>query len=151
MKKILLFGGIGLAVVAITAGVTFLLFGSKGSGGTTTKIQYVQTHFELGPTYTFPSRVVNLADPGANRYLKVTVVIAFTPQQDTQSMVNSKIEERMTVLEDKLTTILSEQTTDVLATTDGKEALKKAIIASMAPVLEELHIKDIYFPEFVMQ
>jgi flagellar basal body-associated protein FliL len=55
------------------------------------------------------------------------------------------------VLQDILTTLLSSETTAQLATSDGKNALKQAIIAQFSKVLDDLHLVDVYFPDFVMQ
>ena len=150
MKKILMFGGIALVLVLGSGAATFFLLAPKGSTVTTTKVVH-ETHFQVGPTFTMPSRVVNLADPGANRYLKVTIVLSFSPELDAQGDVTKKVTDRQTVLEDILTTILSSETTAQLQTTDGKSTLKKTIIDRFAKVLDDLHLLDLYFPDFVMQ
>ena len=150
IKKILIFGGLGLVLVLGSGAVTLFVLAPKGSTVTTTKVVH-ETHFQVGPTFTMPSRVVNLADPGANRYLKVTIVLSFSPELDAQSAVTKKVTERQTVLDDILTTILSSETTAKLQTTDGKTALKKMIIDQFAKVLDDLHLLDLYFPDFVMQ
>jgi flagellar basal body-associated protein FliL len=150
MKKILLLGGLALLLVALSAGGTYFFVLSRAPKVTTVKVVH-DSSFLLGPTFTMPDRVVNLADPGANRYLKVTIVLAFSPQLDSQSDVNTKVNARMTVLQDILTTLLSSETTAQLATSDGKNALKQAIIAQFSKVLDDLHLVDVYFPDFVMQ
>jgi flagellar basal body-associated protein FliL len=150
MKKILLMGGLGLLLVALSAGGTYFFVASKAPKITTTKVVH-DSNFLLGPTFTMPDRVVNLADPGANRYLKVQIVLAFSPQLDSQGDVNKKVNDRMTVLQDILTTVLSSETTAQLSTKAGKDALKKAIITQFSQVLDDLHLSDLYFPEFVMQ
>jgi flagellar basal body-associated protein FliL len=150
MKKILLFGGIGLALVVLTAVAMFFVLGSRGGGGKTVMATPVP-HFTVGPTYTMQTRVVNLADAGANRYLKITVVLAFSPTLDSQGTVDSRLKAREVVLQDILTTILSNLTTDQLAQSQGKDTLKQALMGKFAPVLNDLHLADIYFPEFVMQ
>ncbi len=150
MKKILVFGGLALVLVVASGAATLFLLAPKGSTVTTTKVVH-ETHFQVGPTFTMPSRVVNLADPGANRYLKVTIVLSFSPELDAQSDVTKKVTDRQTVLDDILTTILSGETTAQLQTTDGKSTLKKAIIDRFSKVLDDLHLLDLYFPDFVMQ
>ncbi len=150
IKKILLFGGIGLVLVAASGAVTLLFLAPKSKVVTTTRVINTSS-FQMGPTYTLPDRIVNLADPGANRYLKVSIVLEFSPELDSQSDVNKTITQRMTVLEDTLTTLLSSQTTAALSTTAGKEALKQAIIQQCGKVLDNLHLLSVYFPDFVMQ
>jgi flagellar basal body-associated protein FliL len=150
IKKILMFGGIGLVLVLASGAATLFLLAPKGSTVTTTKV-VTQSNFQVGPTFTMPSRVVNLADPGANRYLKVTIVLSFSPELDSQSAVTKKVTDRQTVLDDILTTILSSETTAQLQTTQGKNNLKKTIIDQFSKVLDDLHLIDLYFPDFVMQ
>ncbi|MBA3823821.1 MAG: flagellar basal body-associated FliL family protein [Ktedonobacterales bacterium] len=150
IKKILLFGGLGLVLVVGSGAATLFLLAPKGTTVTTTKVVQT-THFQVGPTFTMPSRVVNLADPGANRYLKVTIVLSFSPELDAQGDVTKKVTARQTVLDDILTTILSGETTAQLQSADGKSTLKKRIIDRFSKVLDDLHLLDLYFPDFVMQ
>jgi flagellar basal body-associated protein FliL len=150
LKKILMFGGIALVLVLGSGAATFFLLAPKGSTVTTTRVVQT-THFQVGPTFTMPSRVVNLADPGANRYLKVTIVLSFSPELDAQGDVTKKVTDRQTVLDDILTTILSSETTTQLQSADGKTTLKKTIIDRFSKVLDDLHLLDLYFPDFVMQ
>jgi flagellar basal body-associated protein FliL len=150
IKKILLFGGLAVVLILASGAATLFLLAPKGSTVTTTKVVH-DSHFEVGPTFTMPSRVVNLADPGANRYLKVTIVLSFSKELDSQSDVTKKVTDRQTVLDDILTTILSSETTAQLQTADGKTTLKKTIIDQFSKVLDDLHLIDLYFPDFVMQ
>ncbi len=149
-KKILLFGGIGAGVLIIALAATFFLIAPKlGKSATTiVKIETPISHFQLGSTYTMQTRVVNLADPGATRYLQIQVVLEFS---DPQSEVSSIVASREVVLQDMLTTILGAETTTALQTDAGKTALKTAIETQFASVLYELHITDVLFPTFVMQ
>lgn len=151
MKKLLVFGGIGVALVAITAAVVYFLLAPRLAAAQTVAASPTPPHYTLGPTATLATRVVNLADPGANRYLKITVVIEFSPTLDSQSDVTAKVSLREPILQDILTSVLGDLTTAQLATSQGKDALKKTLIAQFAPVLIELHIVDILFPDFVMQ
>ena len=150
MKKILLFGGLGLVLVLVSGAATLFLLAPKGSAKATPTATQVP-HFQVGPTFSMPSRIVNLADPGANRYLKVTVVLSFSPELDSQGNVTKKVTARQTVLDDILTTILGSESTAQLQTTEGKAMLKKAIIDQFSKVLDDLHLLDLYFPDFVMQ
>lgn len=150
MKKLMILGGAGLTFVLVAVAVVFLVVMPKLSGPKVA-MATPTPHFELGPTYTMQTRVVNLADPGAGRYLKVTVVLAFSPTQDSQAAVTKKLTERETVMQDLLTTLLSSKSSEDLSTPTGKSDLKKAIMQQFGTVLNDLHLVDIYFPEFVMQ
>lgn len=152
MKKIALFAGIGVALVAITAAAMYFVLAPKMAAASAAGVTATPPpHYTLGPTYTMQSRVVNLADPGANRYLKITVMIEFSPTLDKQGDVTTKATAREPVLQDILTTVLGDMTTTQLATSQGKDALKKTLMSQFAPILVELHIINLYFPDFVMQ
>lgn len=150
MKKLMIFGGAGLALVLVTVAVVFFVVMPKLSGPKAVAATPV-SHFELGPTYTLQTRVVNLADPGAGRYLKVQIVLAFAAKQDKQADVTKKLAARETVMQDLLTTLLSSKSSEDLSSPTGKSDLKKAMMQQFASVLSDLHLVDIYFPEFVMQ
>lgn len=151
IKKILLFGGIGLALIAVSAVVTLLFLAPKSKVVTTTRVVNTSSTMQMGPTYTLPDRIVNLADPGASRYLKISIVLAFSASLDSQGAVNKAMAQNMTVLQDTLTTLLSSQTTTVLSTTAGKEALKQEIIQQCGQVLGSVHLTSVYFLDFIMQ
>jgi flagellar protein FliL len=154
IRKIALFGGGGTALVIVTALVTMLVLPKPAPAtNTVTKTITVVANppFEVGPTYTMQSRVVNLGDPGATRYLKITVVIAFSPVLDKADKVKQDASEREIVLQDKLTTVLSGVTTDQILSPQGKDALKQSLIKQFSLVLPNEHIVDLYFPDFVMQ
>ncbi len=154
MKKILLFVGIGVGLIGLTAVGTYVVIAPKilAAGVAAAKQSNpAPPRYELGPTATLATRVVNLADPGANRYLKITIVLAFSPVLDKQSDVTKITAERDTVLQDILTTTLGNQTTQELSTASGKDQLKQSLKTQFAAVLVELHLVDIYFPDFVMQ
>lgn len=154
MKKILLFVGIGVGLIGLTAVGTYVVIAPKilAAGAASVKQSIPDPpRYELGPTVTLATRVVNLADPGANRYLKITIVLAFSPVLDKQDEATKITAERDTVLQDILTTTLSNQTTQVLSTAIGKETLKQNLKSQFAAVLVELHLVDIYFPDFIMQ
>lgn len=152
MKKILLFAGIGVAVIAISAIATYFIVAPKiaASAATNGAIAAPVTYNE-GPTVSLDTRVLNLADPGANRYLKITVVIVFSPTLDRAGVAQAKVTQRQVVLQDIITQTVGDMTTTQLSTSAGKDALKSALKTQFAPVLVELHITDILFPEFVMQ
>lgn len=153
MKKYALFGGIGVALVLVTAVVMYFLVAPKlgASASARTVAATPPPHYDMGPTFTLDSRVINLADPGASRYLKITAVLAFSVKEDKQDDVNTKIKARQVVLQDIMTSTISTMSVDQLNSAKGKIDLKQALITKFSAVLVELHLSDIYFSEFVMQ
>ncbi len=155
-KQIMIFAGVGVLLVALTAVGTYLFVAPKlmAAGASTAQKNIVvptPPSYDLGPTATIDTLILNLADPGANRYLKIQVVMAFSPVLDKQSDVTKIVTERMPILQDLLTATAGDATTTQLATSQGKDALKQALIKQFSAVLVELHLVDLFFPIFVMQ
>ena len=93
--------------------------------------------------------VVNLADTGATRFLRVTLSLVVQDEEQAKEMEENAIEKarvRSAILE-----LLAEQHSEALATPEGKEELKKALAERIAHAAHELKVKDVLFSEFVIQ
>jgi flagellar FliL protein len=106
---------------------------------------------KTGPGAAVPLEpfIVNLADPGARRFLRVSLSLIVEDEEHALEIAESdvvKIRIRSAILE-----LLALQTADSLITPDGKTALKKAIAEGAGHAVEGLHISDVLFSEFVVQ
>jgi flagellar FliL protein len=93
--------------------------------------------------------VVNLADPGGQRYVRVSMRLLTQNEEQALEMKESAVAKaklRAAILE-----LLSMQTADGLVTPDGKNALKKAIAEQAAHAVHELKVVDVLFVEFIVQ
>ena len=93
--------------------------------------------------------VVNLADPGGQRYVRVSMrLLTHDEEQALELKENavSKAKIRAALLE-----LLSMQTADGLVTPEGKNALKKAIAERASHAVHELKVIDVLFVEFIVQ
>ena len=92
--------------------------------------------------------VVNLADAGGSRFLRVNLSLVVDEEHALELEENATVKARVrsAILE-----LLAQQTADPLITPDGKAALKKAIGESAAHAVEGMHISDVLFSEFVVQ
>jgi flagellar FliL protein len=93
--------------------------------------------------------VVNLADQGGSRFLRVNVrLVVGAPEQAERVQKNdiALMRVRSSILE-----LLTQQTADKLVTPDGKAALKHAIATRVEPVLEGTKVTDVLFSDFVVQ
>ncbi|MGE3508779.1 MAG: flagellar basal body-associated protein FliL [Vicinamibacterales bacterium] len=103
---------------------------------------------------SFEPFVVNLADPGAARFLRTNVQLVVSGGEEGGSHGAAKgptVEEmraRSAILE-----LLSAETSDALTTPEGKEALKEQILERMEVVLEaaKIEVEDVLFSDFVIQ
>jgi len=102
-----------------------------------------------GAAVALDSFVVNLADPGGTRFLRVTLSLIVEDAAHARELGENelvKMRVRSTILE-----LLTQQSADRLITPDGKTELKKAIAEGAAGAIEGLHVADVLFSEFIVQ
>jgi flagellar protein FliL len=109
------------------------------------------------------TKIINLVDPGGRKYIRLTVVVEFAPDNpEYESMpeeekaaylteFEAKLNARMPIMDDTVITLLSTKSYEDLYTADGKEKLRTEIMETLAQKLPDLHIISIYFTEFVVQ
>ncbi|MEJ5363769.1 MAG: flagellar basal body-associated protein FliL [Desulfosoma sp.] len=90
--------------------------------------------------------LVNLADPGGERYLKVTMQLSLNSEAASQ-----EIDARMAELRDSILMLLSSKEYDDISSLSGKLALKKTLMATLNRLLKQGTVQDIYFTEFLVQ
>ena len=98
---------------------------------------------------TFEPFLVNLADAGTNRFLRLTLRLLVEGEDhalEIQENEVAKARVRSAILE-----LLTAQSSETLTTQDGKKALKKAIAESAKHALEGTKVVDVLFTEFVVQ
>jgi len=90
--------------------------------------------------------VVNLADPGGKRYLRVTIALEINDKDFVDEAKKSVPQMR-----DKVLLILPAKKFKDIRTSSGKDSLRKEIIAQLNPLLNKCKITNLYFQEFVIQ
>lgn len=90
--------------------------------------------------------LVNLADPGGKRYLKVTMQLSM----ESATALND-LQNRTVVVRDGVIMMLSGKTFDDISSPAGKMALKREIMARINKSLTQGQVKEIYFTEFLVQ
>jgi flagellar FliL protein len=146
--------GAGLAVLLLAAcgGGAAQTTPAAGAGATTPE----ETRF--GPTYTVKDRIVNLADPGGRRYLRFSAAIEFAPSptvtasKDPDKTFQTVVKPYVPVIEDVVTTVLSEKTYEDVRTPEGKDHVKQEIEQRLQAQLGDAErVTNVYFPDFVVQ
>ena len=92
--------------------------------------------------------LVNLADPQASRFLRVTVRLVVEDEDFAHKFAEDEVHKarvRSAILE-----MLTTRTSDTLVTAEGKTALKEAIAKRSSEVLK-LEVTDVLFTDFVVQ
>lgn len=94
--------------------------------------------------------VVNLADPGTPRFLRLTVGIVVDGGEEVAKEFSENAVAR-TRLRSSILEMLAQQTAATLLTTEGKAELRKAISEHVKESDEELKVLDVLFSEFIVQ
>lgn len=101
---------------------------------------------KLGPIMSLNPFVVNLADDGGSRYLRMTVELELSDE-----LLREEVSTRLPQIRNAMLMILPSRTMAQINSTEGKEALRKEIIAALNEILTKGEIKNIFYTEFVVQ
>jgi len=141
------------AVGGVAGAMMFLAKSGKLAGGVAPaavameKKDAVATH----PKALEPM-LINLADEGGHAYLRLGVVLAeedepgAKPKEEAKLVQGADASVRDTIFE-----VLGRQTSPALLAPDGKEKLKAELMTAIGQRNPELHVKTIYFTDFLVQ
>jgi flagellar FliL protein len=116
-----------------------------------------------GIMLNMPTKIINLVDPGGHKYIRLTIVVEFAPdnpeyeslpeEEKTHYLTEfeNTLNSRLPIMDDTVITLLSTKTYEDLYTAEGKEELRVEITDILSQKLPDLHIISIYFTEFVVQ
>jgi flagellar basal body-associated protein FliL len=109
------------------------------------------------------TKIINLAEPNAKKFIRVTIVLEFSPNDPKYASMTaeekttytttftSELTTKMPVIDDAIITMLSTKTFDALYTAAGKEDLRTQLLARIAERLPEYKLLSLYFTEFVVE
>ena len=100
----------------------------------------------LGPIFSLDTFIVNLADKGGNRYLRVTIDLELDSEE-----LESEVGKRLPQVRDIILTILPTKRFEDISSARGKTALRDQMLEKINGVLARGQITNIYFKEFVVQ
>jgi flagellar FliL protein len=100
----------------------------------------------LGPICSLQTFIVNLADKGGNRYLRVTMDFELANAE-----LQGEIDKRLPQIRDSILMILPSKRFEDISSVDGKIALRDEILEKVNSLLTLGKITNIYFKEFVVQ
>ena len=109
---------------------------------------------EIGAVVSMDTFIVNLADPGGNRYLRVTMDLELAGKPADKSAAKTagdELAKRMPQIRDAILMILSTKRYADISTPEGKTALREEILNAVNDILASSQITRIYFKEFVIQ
>ena len=109
---------------------------------------------DIGAVVSIDTFIVNLADPGGNRYLRITMDLELAGKPADKSAgktAGDELSKRMPQIRDAVLMILSTKRYADISTTEGKTTLREEILNSTNGLLASTQISRIYFKEFVIQ
>ena len=145
LVTVLLVLTIGLAVGFFMMWSKLSVLNTQASMVATTEAEQGQTA-TLGPLFSLDTFIVNLADAGRSRYLRVTMDLELAESNDA-----SKLSERLSQVRDSILMILPSKQFDDIASMEGKIALRDEIIAKLNSLFTQNVVSNIFFTEFVVQ
>ena len=100
----------------------------------------------LGPLFPLDTFIVNLADAGRSRYLRVTMDLELALAADA-----AQLTKKLPQVRDSILMILPSKQFDEIASMEGKIALRDEIIAKLNSLFARNIVTNIFFTEFVVQ
>ncbi len=108
------------------------------------------------------TKIVNLAEPGGKKFIRVTATLEFAPpagystlpeEEKTAELAafTTEINTKIPILDDTIVTLLSSKDFQSVYTTEGKDALRQEIMDAVNTRLPDHKVIYVYFKEFVMQ
>jgi flagellar FliL protein len=101
---------------------------------------------KIGPIHPLDTFIVNLADEGGARYLRVTMNLELKDKEAVDL-----VQERLPLIRNGVLMILPAKKYVEIATVEGKDALRDELVAKLNSFLKSDSVANIYFTEFVIQ
>ncbi|MCH8157246.1 MAG: flagellar basal body-associated FliL family protein, partial [Nitrospinae bacterium] len=119
---------------------------APAEGGKPAEGEVEEEAADLGVMFSLNPFIVNLADSGGKRFLKVTIALELSTQE-----VHAELKENLHKITDSILVLLSSKTFEDVYSVQGKFKLKDEIATRVNRFLIVGHVKDAYFTEFVIQ
>lgn len=101
---------------------------------------------DIGPIYSLEDFIVNLADAGGKRYLKIRLDLELNGEN-----VKEEIGRRLPQMKDGVLTLLSSKRYEDIYETEGKSQLRAELLSELNQHVATGRITNIYFTEFIVQ
>lgn len=99
-----------------------------------------------GTIFPLDTFIVNLADEGGKRYLRITMDLELKAGTGVDDL-----QKRLPQMRDSILVVLPSKRFEEIRTVEGKASLRNEIIANLNGLFGHESISNIYFTEFVVQ
>lgn len=151
-KILIILIGVFLLVVLAMGGGFFMMW-NKMSSMNTANSENAESDQEaeevvetMGPTKKLETFIVNLADKGGSRYLRISMDLELEKEETAQL-----VDKRLPKIRDTILMILPTKKYEDIGTVEGKSTLRNEMLTKLNEVMIPEKIKSIYFTEFVVQ
>lgn len=116
-----------------------------------------------GIYYETGQRIVNLADPGGYRYLRVAIVLEFLPDTPgyyslsgdklvaAQDAFRVSVDRQRPLIDDVILDVLTSKKFDEIFTVEGKEQLRAQLREELNRRMPNRHVQRVMITDFVVQ
>ena len=146
----------GVALVVLAGGGTaamLMLGGGSGRKAGAAAVQAGQDGSGGGPVVEslvpFDTFVVNLADPGGDRFLKATIRAVLSDPQVAEELQRDELTRSR--VRDRIISVLTSKTVEDVASPGGKDSLRQQLQREINQSLPDDVVSEVLFVEFVVQ
>ncbi len=140
------------AVGSAVGAMMFLAKSGKLAAGTAPAVALEKKDAATTHSKALEPMLINLADEGGHAYLRLGVVLAEEDESGVKPKEEAKPEPGADAsVRDTIFEVLGRQMSPALLAPDGKEKLKAALMTAIGQRNPELHVKTIYFTDFLVQ
>ncbi len=152
-KVIIIAAAASLLVIGLIGGMFYMLWHKMSNiaaavpaNGAHPPVAHEAKKETPGPIYPLETFIVNLADRGKDRYLRVTIQL-----QLEKPTLKEEMDQRLPQVRDRILTIVPTKTYETVTALEGKAVLRDELLKSLNEVLQSGKITNLYFTEFVVQ
>jgi flagellar FliL protein len=147
-KKRILLIIIALAVLGLLGGGGFFAYQMFFASPADEIVEEVppEPQVSMGPVYPLDPFLVNLADPGRPRFLKLVMQVEVDGER-----VQVELDTIKPKVRDSLLTLLSSKSSPDLVTIADKERLRNEVLHRLNAFLSTGKVVEVYFMDFVVQ
>lgn len=140
-SKLWLWVAIVAVIIGAAAGGLAFARGRRHPTTTTPEQPAVHAVLHLEPF------VVNLSGGG---YLRIGIDLGIAGEEEKNKPPSEPVQ-RIAVVRDLIVAVLTQNSADDLLSSEGKQKLKSAVLARLEQEMPQLHAREVYFTEFLVQ
>lgn len=119
---------------------------AQASTGAEASGENLEQTAQIGPILPLETFIVNLADEGGNRYLRVTMQLELENEKQMEA-----VQQRLPLIRNSILMTLPSKKYEDIDDFEGKIGLRDEVIGKLNSFLKPAAVSNIYFTEFVIQ